>query len=231
MLKAIVPAISNSARAQARFHLSANCFPCLHPSHWFTEEMVGDPHIPHNNYWDLECPRYSLGHLIGLPVLLLDQPRLLPVSEGITHIPSTLPLFPVPFWPYLNGLPKGYHSLDISGHHHSSCCSLTAWSPGIFMFVLGSPVSTSSASQWFTKVMLCLSQSHYLCILRNISHISTTHRPSTLTQSSLQLIANRPSTPTLDFISTHHRPRYNLLHDPFPKFQLRSSLVYILFRQ
>ena len=115
--------------------------------------MVGDPHIPHNNYWDLECPCYSLGHLLGLPVLSSDRPRLLPVSKGITHIPSMLPLFPVPFWPYLDGLLKRYHSLDVSGHHHSSRCSLTTWSPGIFMFVLGSPVSTSSASQWFTSVL------------------------------------------------------------------------------
>ena len=163
------PAISNSARARARFHLSANCFPCLHPSHWFTEEMVGDPHIPRNNYWDLDCPCYSLGHLISLlKVLSLDWPKLLPVSEGITHIPSMLPLFPIPFWPYLDGLPKRYHSLDVSGHCHSSHCSLTTWSPGIFMFMLSSPVSTSSASWWFTKVMLCLSQLHYLCILGNI---------------------------------------------------------------
>ena len=165
-------------------------------------------------------------HAIAFDLDLLTQ--LLPVSrqftKGITHIPSMLPipstltLFPIPFWPYLDGLWKRYHSLNVSGHRHSSHCSLTARSPGIFVFVLGSPVSTSSASWWFTKVMLCLSQSHYLCILRNISHISTTHHPSPLTQSLLQLIHNHHSTPTLDFISTHRRPRYNLLCDLFPKF-------------
>ena len=154
-------------------------------------------------------------------------------SEGITHIPSTLPipltlpLFPIPFWPYLDGLPKRYHSLNVSGHHHSSHCSLTTRSPGIFVSMLGSPVSTSSASQWFTKVMLCLSQLHYLRILGNISHISTTHRPSTSTQSPLQLIHNRPSTPTLDFLSTHHRPRYNLLRDPFLNYS--SGLALSIF--
>ena len=168
----------------------------------------------------------TLNCAITFDLDLLTQ--LLPVSQrftkGITHIPSTLPihstlpLFPVPFWPYLNSLLKRYHSLNVSGHHHSSHCSMTAQSPGIFMFMLGSPVCTSSASRWFTKVMLCLSQLHYLCILRNISHISTTHHPSTSTQSPLQLIPNCPLTPTLDFISTCCRPRYNLLCDPFPKF-------------
>ena len=48
MLKAIIPAISNSARVRAQFHLSTNCFPCLHPSHrWWasSSDMLIYPSI------------------------------------------------------------------------------------------------------------------------------------------------------------------------------------------
>ena len=98
--------------------------------------------------------------------LLSSSTELLPVSQQFTKGILTSPQHcTCSLFLYLISMvyQRDIYPLNISGHCHSSCCSLTTQLPGR-RFMLSSPISTSSAPWWFTKVILCLSQSNSIAL-------------------------------------------------------------------